>query len=180
MSKAKSLPERPPWLVPALVLALAALFGAVLLPQLGKRLEGQSSPDFSLPVIFGGEPDARVKLSEQRGKLVLLDFWASWCKPCREQARVLEAVAKNNSKVVVIGINVSDSPAAAQAYLAQAKPPWVVVADDEDVAARAYDVKTLPTLVAIDRDGRVFAVRRHFVGQRELTTLLDVLGANAN
>jgi thiol-disulfide isomerase/thioredoxin len=168
--------QRPTWLTPALVMIGAVLVGALLLPRLGHRLEGQPSPDFSLPIIFGGERDARVKLSEQRGKLVLLDFWASWCKPCREQARVLEAVTKKNDKVVVIGINVSDSPDAAQRYLAQAQPPWLVLEDSENIAAAAYEVKTLPTLVAIDREGRVFAVRRHFVSERELETMLDVLG----
>jgi thiol-disulfide isomerase/thioredoxin len=176
MSKPTPWRERPAWLVPALVMIAAVVVGAVILPRLGNRLEGAMSPDFSLPIVFGGEPEGRVRLSEQRGKLVVLDFWASWCKPCREQARVLEALTKNNSKVVVIGINVSDSPAAAQRYLADAKPPWVVLEDSEDVAAQAYEVKTLPTLVIIDREGRVFAVRRHFVPERELRVMLDVLG----
>jgi len=176
MPRPKPASERPAWLLPALIMALSVVVGAVILPRLGTRLEGAPSPDFSLPVVFGGEPDGRVKLSEQRGKLVVLDFWASWCKPCREQAHVLAAVSKNNSKVVVIGINVSDSPAAAQRYLAEARPPWVVLEDSDDLAAQAYQVKTLPTLVIIDREGKVAAVRRHFVGARELTTLLDVLG----
>lgn len=164
--------------MPALVMLGAVLVGAVLLPRLGNRLEGQASPDFSLPVIFGGEPDARVKLSEQRGKIVLLDFWASWCKPCRAQAQVLEAVAKKQRDLVVIGINVSDSPDAAQRYLAAAVPPWLVVEDSDNVAAAAYQVKQLPTLVAIGRDGRVLAVRRRFVPENELTVLLETLSKN--
>jgi thiol-disulfide isomerase/thioredoxin len=164
---------RPGWLVPALIMIGAVLVGALLLPRLGHRLEGQESPDFALPVIFGGEPDARVKLSEQRGKLVLLDFWASWCGPCREQARVLASVAKNQPDLVVIGINVSDSPDAAQRYLAQAKPPWLVLGDEDNVVAEAYQVKQLPTLVAVGRDGRVLAVRRRLVPENELTVLLE-------
>ncbi|MGC4091671.1 MAG: TlpA disulfide reductase family protein [Polyangiaceae bacterium] len=178
MPKPTSKSERPAWLVPALVMALAVIVGVVVLPRLGNRMQGAPSPDFSLPVIFGGEPDARVKLSEQRGKLVLLDFWASWCKPCREQARVIAEVTKKHPDVVVLGINVSDSEQAAQRYLAQSAPSWLVLGDPEDTAARAYQVTTLPTLVLVGRDGRVSAVRRHFVSERELTTLLEVLGGS--
>lgn len=164
--------------MPALIMIGAVLVGALLLPRLGHRLEGQASPDFALPVIFGGEPDARVKLSEQRGKLVLLDFWASWCGPCREQARVLAAVVKKQPDLVVIGVNVSDSPDAAQRYLAQAKPPWLVLGDEDGLVGEAYQVRQLPTLVAIGPDGRVLAVRRRLVPENELTALLETFKKN--
>jgi hypothetical protein len=80
--------------------------------------------------------------------------------------------------VVVIGVNVSDSREAAERYLQAAQPPWRIAEDEDDVAHRAYRVETLPTLVVIDKQGRVFAVRRQFVRERELTAILEALRAS--
>lgn len=168
------------WLTLALVAAAALFFGAFVLPRFGRGLEGQPAPDFSLPLLAGGEPGARVRLSDQRGQVVLLDFWASWCGPCRQQTRVIEAMKSTPAlkDVVVIGVNVSDSREAAERYLQAAQPPWRIVEDEDDIAHRAYRVETLPTLVLIDKQGRVFAVRRQFVRERELSAILEALRAS--
>lgn len=169
------------WITLAVVAVAALFFGAFVLPRFGHSLEGQPAPDFALPVIAGGEPGARVRLSEQRGQVVLLDFWASWCGPCRQQTGVIQAL-KNTpvlKDVVVLGVNVSDSREAAERYLQAARPPWRIVEDVDDVAHRAYRVETLPTLVVIDKEGRVFAVRRQFVRERELSAILTALNASS-
>jgi thiol-disulfide isomerase/thioredoxin len=176
------------WAPPILFGLAAALVGAIVLPRFGHGMEGKPAPDFALPVLSGGErwfaggdraapgsADARVRLSEQRGKLVLLDFWASWCGPCREQAKVLAKLAATTDDVELIGINVSDQHEAARAYLEAEKPSWPVLEDAEGEAYSAYQVKELPTLVAIGRDGRVFAVRRHYVPVAELKALIEAM-----
>ncbi len=165
------------WAPTVLLVLAAVLVGALVLPRFGRGLEGKAAPDFSLPVIFGGEPDARLRLSEQRGKLVLLDFWASWCAPCREQAKVLAKLqARADARdVVVLGINTSDQPDAARRYLEQSRPSWPVLEDTQNDAADDYQVTGLPTLVAIARDGRIFAVRRRFVPESELMALLEAM-----
>ncbi|HET9958529.1 MAG TPA: TlpA disulfide reductase family protein [Polyangiaceae bacterium] len=168
------------------LIAIAA--GLFVLPRLqpGNALTGLSggtepAPDFTLPVIHGGELDSRLRLSALRGKLVLLDFWASWCQPCREQAKVLRAVAglPENRDLEIVGINVSDQPDAARRYLKADAPPWVVVEDPEGVANSAYSVETLPTLVAVNADGKLFTVRRRFVPERELNAILEGMRSQA-
>lgn len=159
----------------AVTLLVAIGFGIFVLPRLGGRVERKPAPDFALPVIHGGERGSRVRLSEQRGKAVLLDFWASWCKPCRDQAKVLERVRSKHPELVVIGVNVNDSAEEAARYLKSENPPWVVVEDNAGFANRAFEVETLPTLVAIDKAGNVVAIRRRFVPEKELTALLDEL-----
>lgn len=185
MSEARGKSERPSELSsPAFTYGLAALaavlFGAFVLPRFGRGLEGKPAPDFALPVIAGGEPGARVRLSEQRGKPILLDFWASWCSPCRAQTKVLQSFTSTpeGKGLVVLGVNVSDEPAAAERYLAAVKPPWLVLGDQEGIANLAYRVEALPTLVAIDRNGRVFAVRRHFVPEQELSALVAAMASD--
>ncbi len=170
-----SLWARIPYAGPALTILLAVLVGTLVLPRFGQRLEGGAVPDLALPVIFGGEPGARVRLSEQQGKFVLLDFWASYCVPCRQQSQVLEAIRRRMPDVVVIGVHVGETPELAQSYLAASKPSYLVVEDAEEAASAAFRVDALPTLVAIDKKGHVFAVRRHFVPERELSALLEAM-----
>lgn len=168
------------WLRFAGVVVVSLLFGIFVLPRFGRGLERHPAPDFSLPVLAGGELGARVRLSDQRGKLVLLDFWASWCGPCKAQTQALVALKKRPeaADVVVIGVNVSDNREAALRYLAGVNPPWLVLEDPDDTANRAYGVEALPTLVAIDKAGNVFAVRRRFVPESELSALVAALGSS--
>ena len=170
---------RSPLRLYVLIGLAAALFGALILPRLGARLEGGFAPDFALPVLSGGEPGARVRLSEQRGRPVLLDFWASWCGPCKAQTKVLEAFVNSaaGKGFVVLGVNVNDDPAAAQRYLASVRPSWIVVGDSEGTIGSAYQVQQLPTLVLIDRAGRIFTIRRHFMSEGELSALVAGMGS---
>jgi thiol-disulfide isomerase/thioredoxin len=154
------------------VFAIAIAFGLFVLPRIGPAPETTVAPDFALPVIHGGEAGSRVRLSEQRGKPVLLDFWASWCKPCREQALVIERVRARHPGLVVLGVNVSDTPEAAAAYLAAEKPGWVVLRDEEALVNQLYSVQTLPTVVTIDQAGKIAALRGRFVPEKELLALV--------
>jgi thiol-disulfide isomerase/thioredoxin len=163
------------WVSIVVVIVAAIAFGAFVLPRLSGSLVGELAPDFALNVIHGGEAGARVRLSEQRGKPVLLDFWASWCQPCRAQAQELEAIRRRfpEKDLTILGVNVDDSEEAARAYLERTKPPWVVLRDGENKSAIAYDARTLPTIVAIGRDGKVFAVRHRLVPARELSVMIE-------
>ncbi|MCC6215942.1 MAG: TlpA family protein disulfide reductase [Polyangiaceae bacterium] len=131
------------------------------------------APDFALPVVHGGDPGSRFRLADQRGKVVLLDFWASWCRPCRQQLPAIAAVARRwAERAVVVGVATSDDPAAVREFLRDESPPYPSLLDDRGEAARAYGVASLPTLVVVAPSGALVAVERGVHSEAELDALL--------
>jgi len=154
-----------------LVLLCSAFFGFIVLPQLNRvrSMKQKSAPDFTLPVIHGGAGKSQIKLSELRGKAVLLDFWASWCAPCRQQIPTLARVAQKFEKeLTVIGVNTGDERAKAEGFLETLGVRYPSVEDAGGHVANSYGVTTLPTLVLIDRQGRIKFVGTHVMSEREL------------
>jgi cytochrome c biogenesis protein CcmG/thiol:disulfide interchange protein DsbE len=140
------------------LIALSALFGLVIMPRLAPAsgMVDQPAPDFALPVVHNGAPGARMKLSDLRDKVVILDFWATWCGPCAAQAPILDRVARRyKDDVVVLGINVGEAPAMARKYAEFKGLSYPILTDDEGKAQRAYGATTLPTIVLIDRKGNI-------------------------
>lgn len=175
MAKADSA-TRAPWFVPALVLFAAAAFGLLALPHLApKRL----AEDFLLPKLDprGGASPGKVRLSDLQGSGVILDFWASWCVPCRAQAPIVDRVAKSHKArgLVALGVVSGDAPEDAAAFLAQHPVSYDSVIDDQGQATRAFHVNSLPTLVAIDAKGEVKAVRKGLVSEKELSALVEAI-----
>ena len=121
---------------------------------------GKPAPDFSLPVVFGAGAEAgdRIRLSDLKGQFVVLDFWASWCEPCRQSVPLLDQVAKELAPegVRVFGINSEGLPperlAAVAARWGFAYP---VLHDATAETMLGYDIKVLPTLFLVDRKGIV-------------------------
>jgi len=124
-----------------------------------------AAPQFDVERLGGG----RVKLSELRGQVVLVDFWASWCPPCREELPSLMKLAAEYAPkgVALVAMDQleSDSRAAVGVFLSreQIQPPAnAQVAFGTDDVFELYRIEALPTLYVLDREGRISDVHRGF------------------
>jgi thiol-disulfide isomerase/thioredoxin len=118
---------------------------------------GDPAPAFALPRVgSGGELGAPLALSSTAGKVTVLDFWATWCGPCRAWLPRLDALARAHPELAVITIN-TDDPVAARALFDRHHYALPLVEDDGVTAAR-YRVSSYPHTVLIDRTGTVRGV----------------------
>ena len=155
---------------------LCVLVGYFILPTLGvgkNPLVGKPAPPFDLPVIHGGDPGNRISLDAYRGKIVLLDFWATWCRPCRAQIPIIEGLARDyaNQGVSVIGINTDDEEQRAAAFAKQESLSYPIVYDSGAVF-HEYRGTGLPTLVIIDAAGNVATIRAGVSRRAELDEII--------
>jgi thiol-disulfide isomerase/thioredoxin len=125
--------------------------------------------------MVGGDPGSRLGLSDLRGRVVVLDFWASWCAPCRAQAPIIDRVAREHEgdDVTVVGVSTSgDDWGRAVRFAQSVDLSYASVFDKEGRVADAFKVQALPTLVVVDPTGVVSAVRTRSVRAEELTALI--------
>ncbi len=166
----------------AAVIAALALGALMVLPRISfSRDEAKPvpAPAFVLPVIHNGDPGSRLSLEDLKGSPVILDFWATWCQPCAMQTPVLDRLARRHQArgLKVVGLNVADDEHAAAARYAEGKGlAYPIVVDETGETQRKYAVTRLPSLVIIDREGRVVHRTSGFVDEASLDRLLkDVL-----
>ena len=142
------------FLLTALLLALPALGANAAVTA------SSGAPDFTLPSLGG----PNVRLQEQRGRVVMINFWASWCGPCREEmphlARLYEKYRA--SGFTVLAINIDDDPNKAAGLAAQLGLRFPVLLDTGKQVSRTYDLSAMPSTVLVDRDGRVRHVHRGY------------------
>ncbi|MEQ1802102.1 MAG: TlpA disulfide reductase family protein [Gammaproteobacteria bacterium] len=158
---------------------LAMLLTAHLLPALAVASDavvpGQPAPDFVLKNAAG----ENLRLSEWRGDVVVLAFWADWCGRCSDQlqelARLQKQYGERGVRVVTVNIDADDRPAREAA----ARSGVLVLHDSEQSVARQYDLSNLPLTVLVDPHGKVRHVHEKYRGSdaalydEELTALLQ-------
>jgi cytochrome c biogenesis protein CcmG, thiol:disulfide interchange protein DsbE len=157
--------------VPALV--FIALFGIYLVRQADKPVPGGLAPDFSAPYLG---KSGELTLSSLRGKPVLLNFWASWCEPCKDEAALLEdAYRTYGDRVEFVGIDTRDSRTDAMEFVEQYGVSYAQVVDEGERLLTRYGLTGQPESFFIDQNGIVV---RHVPGplfENDLYQYLDVL-----
>jgi thiol-disulfide isomerase/thioredoxin len=139
------------WLAAVGGLADSDPFAALKLSRLGA---GTEAPPFALPAL--GEPDP-LRSEDLLGKVVLLNFWATWCGPCKEEMPALQRLQQHFSSkpFAVVAVTADLQPAAIRAFLTQVGATFPNALDEHQDVSRAYWIRGLPTTVIIDRQGRV-------------------------
>ncbi|GAB6098456.1 redoxin domain-containing protein [Halanaerocella petrolearia] len=131
---------------------------------------GQIAPDFELTNLAG----ERVALSDFRGKYVLVNFWATWCPPCRaEMPDLNQFYLENKDDFVVLGVNLAESKNKVKEFITDGGYQYPIVLDKSRVVGSEYQVTAIPTSYFIDRQGRVQYVKRGLVTKVELNQIRD-------
>lgn len=147
------------WLLPVIALLLIIGYAAVRKQQPQSitvalaRGQKPTAPEFRLPRFDEGT----LALSELRGRYVLVNFWASWCIPCKDEAPLLERAWNKyrDRGLVVVGVNIQDLETEARKFLAQTGATYPNVRDRDNRVNRAYGVTGVPETFFIDKQGRV-------------------------
>ncbi|MDQ7050873.1 MAG: TlpA disulfide reductase family protein [Enterobacterales bacterium] len=118
------------------------------------------APDFTLKSRDG----KNVRLSDLRGQVVLLNFWASWCGPCRQEMPILDQLQTKYSQAgfSVLGVNLDAKSAKAIKYLKDTPVNFTVLYDPQGKVSEQYGVQAMPSTVIIDRDGNVRYLHKGF------------------
>ncbi len=120
--------------------------------QAAKSVEGPA-PDFTLKALDG----KNLKLSEMRGNVILLNFWASWCAPCRLEMPLLNDMHNKYKDLgfTVLGVNVEEDTNMPRRYIADRPVDFPILLDKTNQVSKLYKVIAMPTSVVIDRDGNM-------------------------
>lgn len=159
--------------LPAALFVFAAPQGAQLVPVLGKKStpSGGEAKDFTLQDL-DGRP---VRLGNLRGKVVILEFWATWCEPCRYEMPVVEGLLQRfkDEGLVVLGIN-DENPSVARRYVEEGGYTFPTLFDKDQTVAGLYGVRAIPALFVIDRQGQIVGRHRGY-GPGSEEKILDSL-----
>jgi len=154
-----------------LAVGLIALLLALLIWKLaegsGKEAEiGKPAPNFALRRL---DQPGTLELVSLRGKVVVLNFWASWCYPCNQEAPALEAATKRwGDRVVVLGVDVNDLAGDARKFARRYKLSYPLVHDNHNITSPKYGLTGLPETFFIDRAGKLVAHEPGQVGAAEI------------
>ena len=135
-------------------IVLGALFTAFTATTLASSgLTGQPAPDFALKSSTG----ENLRLSEYRGDVVMINFWATWCGPCRQEMPLLDDLYARYERVgfTLLGVNIDDDSRRAMQMIDELGVKFPVLFDSSKNVSKLYDVEAMPVTVLVDREGIV-------------------------
>jgi thiol-disulfide isomerase/thioredoxin len=119
-----------------------------------------TAPAFELPTRAGG----RISLESLRGQVVMINFWASWCGPCRQEFPALDQIYRKYGPMgfSLIAVNVESDPTDAERFLAKVPVSFPIAYDRDNVVSGEYGVSAMPTTLIVDRKGQVRWLHRAY------------------
>ena len=131
--------------------ALVTVFAATSIASSG--LAGQAAPDFVLKSSTG----ENLRLSEHRGDVVMINFWATWCGPCRQEMPLLDDLYSRYERVgfSLLGVNIDDDSRRAMQMIEDLGVNFPVLFDEAKEVSKLYEVEAMPVTVLVDREGVV-------------------------
>ena len=162
--KTTTLPAMPGLMRAALAVAAAC---ATMVAAAAPLAPQSQAPDFTLRTLEG----KNLRLGEQRGRVVLVNFWATWCGPCRQEMPHLNKLYDKYraSGFMLLGVNVDEDTRNAAAVADKLGVRFPVLPDADKRVSKQYDLSAMPSTVLIDRDGRVRHVHRGYQTGYETT-----------
>ncbi|PKB64861.1 MAG: hypothetical protein BZY82_10120 [SAR202 cluster bacterium Io17-Chloro-G3] len=135
----------------------------------------QPAPEFSFPLFSGGSGTA--SLSDFRGQPVVLNFWGSWCPPCRAEFPTLQWASTHykDQGLVILGLAVQDNEQHAKAFLDEQGTSFMTGPDTDGLIFVSYDVPLFPTTIFITPDGNIFSNKIGYLNRADLVKMIEAL-----
>lgn len=154
-------------------LALLLLATPEMIPPDDGALLGRAAPEVAFQLADG----KTSKLSDLKGRPVVLSFWASWCGPCRKELPALAALAATRPDVTFLAVNVDKDRSPAEQFIRELKMALPVAYDPDSAAMGRFDVVVMPTMFMVDRNGTVKFRKSGFNAEAGLSDLVAALDA---
>ena len=134
-------------------IALGAVLALCAVSSMAATAVSGPAPDFTLK----SQDGSNIKLSELRGQVVMVNFWASWCGPCRQEMPLLEQLYQRYQPMgfTLLGVNVEEDSAAANKILKEIPVSFPILYDNKNSVSEHYQVRAMPSTFLIDRDGNI-------------------------
>lgn len=140
--------------------ALGAVAAVLMALPAGAVTVQDAAPDFTLKSLEG----SNLRLEEYRGQVVLINFWASWCGPCRQEMPLLDRLHQRytDTGFAVLGVNVEGEEAPARELIDRIPVTFPVLIDKGQLVSELYKLEAMPSTVVVDRDGVVRYIHRGY------------------
>jgi peroxiredoxin len=141
----------------------------------GQNVEvGREAPDFILPDLQGNQ----IALSDHQGEVVLINFWATWCPPCRVEMPDMEAVYRehHNEGFEILGVDQREPQELVEEFVTERGFSWIFLLDEDFEVSQEYSATSIPRSILVDRDGTVAHVWRGTLTRSQLEQQLSHLG----